>query len=268
MGSESTALVGDKPAMLKVTLNIELFRVFGLSAGFVLLFIGTAISNRFVFEPYGDKSKTETYIYKTFGFNHTCTYLDWNPSRTVSAMVSQLCIVPLCIYVFLNYYRMKFEYKAGKISDSLWTFCQIASPFCFIFILLFFMVFVNHPLNRLTFIFHYIPYMFFQMALLLVAVEQVWYLAEKDIVPFNIPRPLLKIYLVIVGCTFVYYTVFIWSFMIEHPILDTSVPWKKNVGVGIMFFWDLVAIMIPMVFGFIESKNGLDQTLCFYTEVE
>ena len=80
VANEGRSLVsGEKPALLQKTFNIEWMRVFGLICGFVLLFVGKFVSNRFVFEPIGSMVKTETYIYETFKFNHTCTYLDWNP---------------------------------------------------------------------------------------------------------------------------------------------------------------------------------------------
>jgi len=267
---EGTSLVsGEKPALVKKTFNIEWLRVFGLSSGFALLFVGSFVSNRFVFEPNGTMVKTETFIYKTFNFNHTCSYLDWNPSRTISAIVAQFIIIPMSLYVVLGYYRMKYEYKSGKISGALWTFCSCHTPFSLASQLLFVMVFVNHPVDTLSFIVHYIPYMCFQMSLLLIAIEQVWYISEKSIVPFNIPTVLLRTYLVIVAATFIYYTVFIWSFLAGYPILDTTVEWKKNIGVSIMFFWDLVAILIPIVFGLIEIKfYDLNSTIVFYHETE
>jgi hypothetical protein len=249
---------------LKRTINIELFRAYGLSAGFLLLLVGKLVSERYVFMPNGTMAKEDTFIYKTFNFNHTCSYLDWNPSRTVSAIIGEILIVPMCIFVVLNYYRLKYEHKVGKISDALWLFCRIQTPFSFTGIVLFFMVFVNHPTDTLSFVAHYVPYMFFQMSILLVAIEQTWYISEKETVPFNIPKPLLRIYLYITVATFIYYTVFIWSFVLEHPILDTTVPWKRNIGISLMYLWDVVAVLIPIIFGFIESKNGQDQTIMFY----
>jgi len=267
MADEETTLTGGKPVQLKMTFNIETLRAFGLSMGFVLLTVGTIISNTFVFgEPWGDMKKTDTYIYKTFNFNHTCSYLDWNPSRTVSAIVAQLLVVPMCIYIVLSYYRMKYEYKVGNVSEGLWTFCRYQSPFTLMTMLLFGMVFVNHPVDRLSFIVHYVPYMFFQMGLLLIAVEQAWYVSEKDMIPLGIPRSWLKIYLYVVAATFIYYTVFIWSFLFEHPILDTTVPWKKSFGMFLMFFWDVVAVLIPIAAALIERAEGKDQTIIFYSE--
>ena len=130
--------------------------------------------------------------------------------------------------------------------------------------------FIRHGLceplvDTVSFIAHYVPYMCFQMSLLQIAIDQVQYISEKDIVPFNISRGLLRFYLALVAATFIYYKVFIQSFLVGYPILDTTIEWKKNFGKFIMYFWDLVAFLIPMVFGLLEIKfYELNSTIVFY----
>merc|ERR1719491_306481 len=121
------------------------------------------------------------------------------------------------LFTFLDQARLKREYEAGEpclkkvvaFSRYTWRF----RIFCF---LLFPMVFVNSPLYDpdpfvdpqdatikelfadeywVRFQLHYIPYMLWQLAVALMAVEQAWYHHAMKSMPFGFPATVINIYL-------------------------------------------------------------------------
>ena len=91
---EETSLVVERPPKktLSLELNIETLRFYGLCAGVLLLMVGYTVTHAFVRIDEGDDKFIEekTFIYKTFHFSHTCSVLDFNPAKTVSALVIML----------------------------------------------------------------------------------------------------------------------------------------------------------------------------------
>ena len=115
-----------------------------------------------------------------------------------------------------------------------------------------------------SFILHYVPYMCWQIAIILMAIGQCAYLTEMELTPFNIPRIVLKAYLCVLVATGIYYTVFIWSFINRTPILDTTIEGSRNFAVFLMYFFDVIAAIVPAIFALIESRNGNTQTIHFF----
>lgn len=252
--------------MLTCTFNIEMLRFWGLMAGLLLLITGTIVTNTFAEFPEGSGGfdYKATFIYRLFHFNHTCTVLDFNPSRTVSGLVMMLHTIPMDLFIVLSYYRMKADYVNGRIPKWLWYYTRITTPFIFVAMTYFYMVFVNWPMDMHSFILHYIPYMSWQTAMVLMAIGQCAYIIEMEIIPFKIPKIVLRAYLVILVATFLYYTIFIWSFIVRAPILDTTVKSNRHFAIFLMYFFDVIAAIIPAIFSFAESRNGNTQNLHFF----
>ena len=252
--------------MLATTFNIEWLRFWGLVAIVVLLIIGSIVTNQFVEFPEGSGGFDfkATFIYELFHFNHTCTVLDFNPSRTVSGILMMFHTIPMDLFIALSYFRMKHDYVAGRISKPLWYYTKITTPYIFIAVTYFYMVFVNPPVDMPSFILHYLPYNFWQIAMILMAIGQCGYLAEMEITPFNIPRILLKVYGCLLIATGLYYTIFVWSFIGKTPILDTTITANRNFAVTLMYFFNVLVILIPAIFAFIETRNGNTQTIHFF----
>ena len=99
------------------TVNVEMCRFFGYVGGIVLLLIGTFVTNHYVQWPFDGEGfdAQATFIYELFGFNHTCTILDFNPSRTISAIAVMMSVGPFLMYVISNRFRMEHEYINGNI---------------------------------------------------------------------------------------------------------------------------------------------------------
>jgi len=196
--------------------------------------------------------------------------LDYNPSQIVSAMWTvPMVILPLCLFVFLNYFRLKVDYAQGEISLGLWTFTQIMSPIEFVGIMYFYMVFVNHPDDVLGshpnggFLAHYIPFGVYQWSMNILAITQVWYLIEKEALPFGIGRGGAIFYIVLSTATLVFYTVFIVSFVVQEPILDTTDDSQRFFAQFIMFFYSFLGCVVPIFISYENSKNGFDNELTF-----
>jgi hypothetical protein len=271
MPDEGTPLVGpngSKAKKLSITFNIEILRFYGLCAGMLLLAVGGFVTNVFVEFPKGSGGwhPEDIFIYKLFGFNHTCTLLDFNPAKTVSAIVIMFHSIPMMMFVVLSYYRIKYDYSQNEIPRALWLYSKITSPIIFICFTYFFMVFVNSPDgdSMIDFTLHYIPYMCWQTGMILQSIEQCLYIAHKDLIPFGLSKGALKGYCVFMVGLGIYYTTFIWSFILGSPILDTSVPVNNVFAQALMYSFDAVVVAIPAFFAYHSSKNGNVSIIDFY----
>lgn len=281
MVDEETPLTGGTKGTSEPVLrvNIERLRFVGLSAMIVLLIVGNIVTENFVVFPATDNPSSgwdkllgrapsdfheeKTLIFWLFKFNHTCTVLDFNPSKTVSALLMMVHTVPIDLFIILSYYRIKGEndnFKYLKI------YAKYASIFQFVCVTYFYMVFVNSPdgepntqegIN--SFIKHYIPYMLWQTAMFLMAIQQCWYISLKDVIPFPwISRRMLRIYLYSMGVMLVIYTWFIWSFIIGfgEGLWDTSTDFGRICAMIVMWVWNGYCIIIPLICAWIEAGNA------------
>jgi len=252
--------------MLVYTFNIEILRFWGLLGGLSLLLIGTFVTRVFVEFPEGSGGFDfeATYIYSLFHFNHTCTVLDFNPAKTVSAIVIMFHTVPMNLFIILSYYRVRHDYERGHVPRWLWLYTKITTPYVFIAMTYFYMVFVNSPIDKPSFILHYVPYMSWQIAMMLMAIRQCAHVSLLHVMPFNIPRVVITVYLGILFATGIFYTIFIWSFIAGNPIMDTTIASRRHFSMTLMYFFNLIAVIIPTIFSFIESRNGHTQTFHFF----
>jgi len=289
MVDEETALVGGGSHIGKhvYKINIERIRFFGLLGGAVLLGTGWFVSTYAVIFPPKDNPSsfwdkvfhgapsdfdtTQTFIFQLFHFNHTCTYLDFNPSKTIAALIIQLHTLPLMFFVVCHYLRIQAQTNPGF--DTLKKVTKIMSPISFITLAYFYMVFVNSPYGDLgdpeamhRFTFHWIPYMCWQLGMLLMAVQQCWFIAIKGDFPLTWITPkLMFAYVQFMLVMFVIYGAFVWSFIFRHPLWDTHAGTPGAVAAkAIMAIWDLIAAVIPTIFAFIESRNGNDTMFTFH----
>jgi hypothetical protein len=272
---EETALVGRKgpPKKLSIAFNIETLRFYGLLGVLLLLFVGKFVTEKFVKFPKGSDGwhPEKTFIFQLFHFNHTCTVLDFNPAKTVSALVVMLHTIPMNMFVVLSYYRIKNDYNEGQVPYAVWLYSKIASPFIFLSFMYFYLVFVNSPdgesmgKDSMTdFTLHYIPYMFWQTGMVLQSIEQCLYMIYRQNIPFGLSARVLKAYCVFIVALGMYYTAFVWSFIFHSPILDTTEPVKSLVAQGIMYTFDFVVVIIPAIFAWKQMKNGNVSIIDFY----
>jgi len=261
------------------TFHLEQIRFWALAAGGVLLTLGKYVTTHNTDSGLIDAG----YIFATYHFRHTCVYLDYNPSRTMSALIVMLQTIPLDFFIVMFYFKVKQLFLKGEIKpDSrLVKITGWATPFMFITQTYFFMVFVNHPDDNtfhvpstenptstdkstwvmqdyydypLGFIFHYLPYMLWQAGMILMAIQHNFYLIETDkLKKLHISKEALTIYnyfIIVAGFT---YTLFVWSFIFGTPLWDTTENPGKAVGIFAMYGFDVVVVLVPSAFAFIEG---------------
>lgn len=275
-------------ATIKLSIHIEMLRFVGLAAGGVLLITGWFITTYFVVYPekenpstffqklFGgapsDFDETQTFIYEMFHFSHTCTFLDFNPSKTCAALIIMLHTLPINAFVILHYYRVMSQ--IGDKWKSLKSICPTFTIIQFITFTYFYMVFVNSPYGhygdpqaKVSFTLHYIPYMLWQMGILLMGIQQCWFVALKDVIPFGfVNRMMIWRYVQLLMVFFVVYTTFVWSFICGSPIwpTDDDHPAGKAAAKFIMFGWDFFAVLVPMVLAWFEAKDGNISIITFH----
>jgi len=287
MADEETPLTSTPNSLGKrsIVLNIERIRFFGLMGGILLLIVGTFVSNyAVVFPPKEDPSSfwdkvfhgapsdfdsSQTFIFKLFHFNHTCSMLDFNPSKTLSALVIMFHTIPINLFVICHYLRITSH--AEPEFDNLKKFTKIATPIQFVFFTYFYMVFVNSPDGEFgteegmrKFALHYAFYAFWQFGMLLMAIQQCWYIYLKGMIPFSWTTPsMMWNYIKFMSGLFVVYTWFCVSFIVGKPAWDTTGGFGKYFAITIMYTWDIVAVVIPSIFAWYESSDGADTKFTF-----
>jgi len=214
-----------------------------------------------------DFEYTETFIYKLFHFNHTCSVLDFNPSKTVAALVIMFHTVPTNVFVICHYLRV--TSRSEPRYDNLKKATKIISPLQFIFFAYFYMVFVNSPDKEfgtkegmIAFTLHYIPYCFWQLGMCLMAFQQCWYLRLTDTIRIPcVSREMLVVYLRFLFILYIIYTWFVVSFIVGKPAWNTMRgTMGGNIGNAIaktiMWLFDITAVFIPIIFAWCQSNQG------------
>lgn len=281
MVDEETPLTGTSSsgrAKIVYEINIEKLRVFGLSAVIVLLLTGKFVTEKLNNWPYkedhnsvwdklfhgapSDFEYDKTFIIQFFGFNHTCSLLDFNPSKTISALVIMIHEVPTLLFIMLQFWRIKSQTSAKY--NVLKIFSYIASPLQFIFVMYFFMVFVNSPdgeygtqegVNK--FILHYVPYMLWQTGMLLMAIQQSWFVGLSNSIPVSwVDGKWLWIYTQSMIVVLIVYTWFVWSFINGNPLWDTTTDVGRICAQTIMWIWNVYCLFIPIYFAHKASKDN------------
>mmetsp|Transcript_51740 Transcript_51740/g.58658 ORF Transcript_51740/g.58658 Transcript_51740/m.58658 type:complete len:299 (-) Transcript_51740:88-984(-) len=275
---------GKCPNELSWKFNIEMLRFWGIILFIPFLVTGYVVT-RFavVFPPHDDISsvwdkiwngapsdfdETQTYVYQKFHFSHFCSVLDFNPAKTVSAILVMFHIIPICAFVIMHYFRVMSQ--TDPAFDNLKKATKIMTPIQFVFFLYFYLVFVNSPDGEINtpegdnaFILHYIPYWLWQIAALLMAIQQCWYMSLKDSIPEWLTAKSMWMYLQsIVALVFVYH-VMVFSFILNVPIFNTEEGVGRYTAMFIMWIEVVYAILIPAFFAYIQSKDGNDFEIVF-----
>ena len=287
MADEETPLTSGRPlGSRKITFNLEKIRMFALLSVAVFLITGKAVSKfAVVFPTKSDPSTVwdkvfngapsdfipeETFIYKLFGFNHNCTIVDFNPAKTISALIFVMFFtMPACFFVICHFLRITSHTEV--CFKNLQRYSKIATPIEFTVFTYFCMVFVNSPVGEygtpegtLKFTLHYIPYVGWQLGLLLMAIQQSWYMYLRNRLPFSwVTKGVLLFNIKLMVVVFIVYTYFVCSFIIGSPAWDTFSEPGRTAGITLMYTWDVLAIVIPTLFAYSECKYGNDSEIIF-----
>jgi len=281
---ETTHLFGNrKPLVTEWQIPLELIKAFGLSVAMVSIIGGHFISMKTTFCDTCRMDLQKTYIVQLFGFPHTCVFIDENPAKTLSTIVFLFASLPLMFCTYFEKVRVEHSYAAGDIRlKNVNTFAKYTWGIRFCSFALVSLIYVNSPiydpdpfvdpqhatLTQLLadqpwkrFILHYIPYFFWQLSLSLMAIEQAWYHHYVGTFPFDPPKVIIRIYLGVTFVVFLYYTAWITGFIFGfyvpghtyHDKEDPDVVHNVSWGVFIMFLYDILAIIVPIILSICRS---------------
>jgi len=295
---EETALIGGDrvtilPGKKVIRFNIETLRIIGVCGMLSMLIVGGALTTYAVVWPATDEAtstvwdklfhgapsdmhREETFIFKLFHFNHSCSVIDFNPAKTVAALVVMFHIAPICLFVVMHYFRVQTEtdprFAMYKTANA------ILSPFTFVFTLYVYMVFVNSPdrpygteEGMTAFRNHYVPYSCWQCGMMIMAFQQCWYLILKDAIPFDaVTGKTLWRYCLFLLIYYIVYTVFVWSFIHGDPLWDTTTdnPIGNTIALAIMWGWNILVLILPAIFSYGGIQNGLGDSVIEFYQVQ
>ncbi len=237
--------------------NPEIFRLVAYVGLIVVLLAGVIITDKFV-----DVDPHKTAIYRLFGFNHLCNVLDHEPSRTITAMLLPLWELPFLLYVIFNFLRIKDAYKEKQAPQYTYIISSILLPIEILLTVWFRIVYVWSP--EVNFLYHYLPYIGFQVLLFLVAFENSLYFYAVKALPFNNSRPISVGYLVVLLVVTTLYIVIGLSVAFGHPLLDlVNDPGERSIFQALTNFYSVLVIPVPMLLSVLELKRSPNHKLSF-----
>jgi len=266
---DGTTALGDVFTLVdKIT--IEKWRIFGLGMSIVMMVVGTILSTLFVWDKL--EIKEETYIMQMFHFSHTCVEIDFNPAKTVSAILILFAIYPLMIFTYLQKGQIGLAYQKNKDLKNVYIFSQGTWGIRFACFAYFFMIFVNSPDGEYTdpttmswremfsnqgwrkFLGHFIPFFCWQLALALMSIEQTWFHYASGNMPFRFITPkFLVAYCSLTVVVLAYYAIWVVGFVfgfhipghtkIEDDGSVSNLLWCQFV----MFFYLALTTVIPII---------------------
>jgi len=277
---ETSHLFGNRnPRGSTWRMNLDVLKAFGIIMFTIGMAWGMIVTPLKIFCDACDKQMGKTYIVQLFHFPHTCVFIDENPAKTPVAIFFLIALPALMLFTYLSKERIKDE-AAGDprleyvaiISKYTWLIriiCFLVFPLCFVNS----PAYDPHPFVDPAhatweelfadpawgkFILHYIPYLGWQLAVALMAIEQAWYHFAMGTFPFGIHKTTIGIYLTMMMLLLLYYTLWIVTFLVGVPFPyhtideepDVAHDWKENKywkwGFFIMLTYDGMTVYVPL----------------------
>jgi len=207
--------------------------------------------------PYRDFK--DSIIYETFGFLHVCSFIDYNPAKEVASILLPLVFVPMILFIILDHFRIRVSYGNKLISNGLYTYSKWTSPIAVLCTSMIHLWFVNDPDKTFPdgygFNAHYYPYVAFQAALVMIAIQQVWYHTETNNIPFNVSPRVAMLYLKGVIFITVLSQVSVFSILNGTPLFDSAKggeegTWERVAFKTLSHIYLVVALVVPIFCSF------------------
>lgn len=154
---------------LEVTVSPETLRMYAYGLFGLLVLTCFALTKGFA-----DVDYDKTRIFRIFGYNNVCVYLDYPPAIHVAGYMWVLFLVPWCGYLGTFWIRARAKSAAGLLPERAmrcftWlTFFEANSAFYFIH------VFVNGPeISGLSMHMH--PFTIFIVSIFTMSLKEAWY---------------------------------------------------------------------------------------------
>jgi len=283
--NEVTSLDGGTGDVKKnvMNVNIEYLRMFGLSMTIVLSISGWIVSVLFDIYPVTDDPTNsawdilangapsnfhadETYISYLFNFVHTCVYVDNNPAKTVTALLLQFAVIPLLLFAFLSYKRINLQ--TGPDYDGLKAWSPFTLAYLYIAFAYLFLYLVNTPMQdqelfdspRATLLFtaHYIPFALYQLATIVMSLQQISFLYARKAMPFEwMTLGMVRAYFYVTVVMYIVYCVWIISHIFRNGIWSTTTPMGQMATHFMMYGFIVMSVIIPIICSFQDSKRSI-----------
>lgn len=239
---------------LSVNFNPEVLRLASYAGLVFFLIVGFVVTHFFVHVP-----PTETAIYQLFGFNHTCNILDYEPSRTITAMLLPLWEIPFLFYLIFHVLRVHDGYREGVVPRYVFLVTLAFAPVQLLLTVWFRVIFVWSPEEY--FLGHYLPYVGFQFLLFLTAFGNVLYFNAVGALPFG-RRWLARGYLAVLFTVTALLITLGLSVALGSPILD-SVGNETHLAIfrSLSMSYVFLVIPVPMVLSWLELRRSPRHTL-------
>jgi len=193
---------------------------------------------------------SDTPLIKTFGYNNICVYWDYEPARTMIAMIYPFVEIPLVFYLFNKSIKWKMLHSAGYLPTPLYILTLINTIIEVLLGLMFRMIFVVEAFQNV--VGHTLPFQGLQVCLCLVAVENFLYDYKTNNVPFKnhqtFSRPALIIgfvYLISLLIVTSLKIIYVTSVFLKAPVFDVTVPAQKSFVTNLDTFWMFLAAVVP-----------------------
>ncbi|MBI3272002.1 MAG: hypothetical protein HYZ53_23615 [Planctomycetes bacterium] len=257
--ADSAPTGGVPDNVFTLTFNIETLRMVAYIVFLLMLGVGKVVTTLFV-----KKHLEDTVIFHIFGFNHICNVFDHQPSRTISALLVLFFILPMAGFVVSSYYRTYDAAKEGRVPMRLQTYNKCITPFVLLSVCYTYMWFVNPPDGDYGFIAHYLPYVALQLALGLLAIQEVGFLVCSGVLPFGVSVGVAKGYLALLLSTTLACQVAVFTLLLGFPILDSpNDPTACMVFQVLIYFYAFLAVVMPIFLAAANRKNGRVNTISF-----
>jgi len=116
---------------------------------------------------------TENHLADAFGYGNICTDWDYSPSREITALYFPFFEYSLVIYIVLEWVTVKISHKRGELPDWYMRCATTLYPLCIFLCICFRMIFIALATESVNL--HTAGFLCLQIALLTVAVMNVWY---------------------------------------------------------------------------------------------
>jgi hypothetical protein len=175
-----------------MTVHPDGFRFAGYSLLVALLAIGFIITSIFNMSEDSGKwrhvSPTNNTLFKHFGYNNACLYIDDLPAKYIALWVATLFIVCWSAYLGLSLVSYYLSEKKGRISRSFYNWCKASVIIDFVLVTYFIECFGVHPDEN--FIMHTIPFTCLIISVCITGIRNV--LFENQVVDFT-DHPIMRI---------------------------------------------------------------------------
>jgi len=189
-------------------------------------------------------------LVRTFGFNNICINWDFDPVRTIIAMVWPFVEVPLVFYMFTKIFKWTLLYYAKQLSRGLYYLIFFFIVLQIIFALFFRITFVQEVYVNV--LFHSLPFIGMQWSLCLVSIENFIYLAYTRNLPLwhhqcRFLSVFLSIaYIFVLLISTITNNVYVISVFAGSPVFNIKDPAQLAFVTANDIFWMVTAVVIPV----------------------